>query len=115
MMIPDELYWSASKLGPPSLERVEQLREAAAKWEAFCELHGLSESSLYARRRTIAERNSARVRFVLPISSYGCLDPLCWASSFPCSPDGFCCAAQQELIEHHGGTPGRPRENSRTF
>jgi len=31
---------------------------------AFCELHGLSEASLYAWRRTLGERDAARVDFV---------------------------------------------------
>jgi len=31
---------------------------------AFCELHGLSEASLYAWRRTLVEREAAQVRFV---------------------------------------------------
>jgi len=34
MMTPDDLYWHASKMGPASLERVEQLRQAAAAWTA---------------------------------------------------------------------------------
>jgi hypothetical protein len=32
MMAPDDLYWHASKMGPASLERVEQLRQAAVTW-----------------------------------------------------------------------------------
>jgi hypothetical protein len=34
MMTPDDLYWHAPIIGSPSLERVEQLREAASIWSS---------------------------------------------------------------------------------
>jgi hypothetical protein len=34
IMTPDDLYWHASTMGPPSLERVDELRRAAASWQS---------------------------------------------------------------------------------
>jgi hypothetical protein len=43
---------------------LEQHDKSHLSVRAFCELHGLSEASLYAWRRTLAERDFARMQFV---------------------------------------------------
>jgi hypothetical protein len=60
-----------SKGKPRDLVKESQWRSLLARHDrsglsvrAFCELHGLSEASLYAWRRTLQERDSAKVQFV---------------------------------------------------
>lgn len=60
-----------SKGKPRDLVKEGQWRRLLAQHDrsglsvrAFCELHGLSEASLYAWRRTLEERDSAKVHFV---------------------------------------------------
>jgi hypothetical protein len=85
---PDDLYWHASKMGSPSsLERVEQLRQAAATWRAQGQLFaaGMALSAVtdvgwglldQTRRLECAYAAIAAFRNVVEQSPAGSLDGL---------------------------------------
>jgi len=88
MMTPDDLYWHASQMGSaPSLERVEQLRQAATTWKAQGQLFaaGMAYSAVTnagwglldrTTRLECASKAVAAFQSVAQQSSAGSLDDL---------------------------------------